>query len=84
MKGTAMDPWKIAEKAIKEMPPYLGDDELTAQRLYEKNKDKLSGIEDARTILKELVEAGQLRVEERRSGKSGSRIKVYLPAEKGK
>ena len=70
--------WTVAQKAVNELPPYLGDDELTAERLYNQNKDKLSSIEDARTVLKELVEAGQLRTEERRSGKGGSRIKVYL------
>ena len=78
-----MDAWKIAEKAIKELPPYLGDNELTAQRLYEQHKDQLSGVEDARELLKALVDAGELRIEERRSGKGGSRVKVYLPVEKG-
>jgi len=74
-----MDAWKIAEKAVKELPPYLEDNDLTAQRLYEQNKGQLSGVNDAKTVLDKLVEAGELRVEERRTRKGGSPMKVYLP-----
>jgi hypothetical protein len=80
----AIDPWKIADKAVKELPPYLADNELTVARLYEMNKGHLSGIDDARQVLDRLVEAGELRVEDRRNRKGGSRIKVYLAVEKGK
>ena len=83
VKGN-MDAWKIAEKAVKELPPYLGEDELTAERLYKRNTAMLSSVEDARSVLDKLVEAGELRIEDRRSGKGGSRIKVYLSVEKGK
>jgi hypothetical protein len=78
-----MDPWKIAEKAVKELPPYLKDDELTAERLHKQHTDLLSSKDDAKGLLDKLVEAGELRTEDRRSGKGGSCIKVYLPVEKG-
>jgi hypothetical protein len=78
-----MDAWKIAEKAVKELPPFLTDDDLTPQRLYEQHRDQLSGVNDARSILDKLVEAGELRTEDRRGRKGGSPIKIYLAAEKG-
>ena len=73
-----MDPWKIATQAVKELPPYLADDELTAQRLYENNKEQLSGVQDAKSVLNKLVEAGQLVKEQRRTRKGGSPIDVYI------
>ena len=72
------DAWDIAETAVKERPPYLQDDELTAERLYKRHMDMLSGVDDARSLLNELVDAGKLRMEERRSGKGGSNVKVYI------
>lgn len=72
------DVWSVAQKAVDELPPYLADDELTAQRLYEANKGQLSGTPDAKVLLDKLVEAGQLRIEERRTRKGGSPVKVYL------
>jgi hypothetical protein len=83
MKGN-MDAWKIAEKAVKELPPYLADDELTARRLYERNRDQLKNPDDAKVLLDKLVDAGELRTEERRTGKGGSHVAIYLPVEKGK
>ena len=50
-----MDPWKIAEKAVKELPPYLGKDELTAERLYKQHPGELSNVDDARKLLDRLV-----------------------------
>jgi hypothetical protein len=71
--------WAIAQKALADLPPYLADDELTAQRLFEQNKGQLSSVNDARTVLDKLVEAGELRIEERRTRKGGSPVKIYLP-----
>jgi hypothetical protein len=89
MKGNVMDPWKIAEKAVKELPPYLGKDELTAERLYKQHPGELSNVDDARKLLDRLVEAGELRSEERRNtkngkAKGGSKVTAYLTVEKGK
>jgi hypothetical protein len=78
----AVDAWKIAQKKVDELPPYLEDTDLTAQRLYENNKGQLSGVHDAKALLDKLVEAGELRVEDRRTRKGGSPIKVYLPVDK--
>jgi len=78
-----MDPWKIAEKAVKELPPFLADGELTAERLYRQHTDMLKNIDDARSLLEKLVEAEQLRFEERRTGKGGSPTRVYIAVEKG-
>ena len=80
-----MDAWQLAEKKVKELPPYLKDDELTVVRFYEKHKDEISEGE-AREILDEFVQAGVMRKEERRykNKKPGSRPVVYIAVEKGK
>lgn len=75
----AVKAWDLAQKAVDELPPYLGDDELTADRLYKRNQGKLSGIDDARKLLDALVEAGELRSADRRNKKGGGHVKAYLP-----
>lgn len=79
--------WDMAQKIVDDLPPYLEDDELTVDRLYERNKDKMSNSE-ARLLLEALVEEGKLeRQPRRRRGQGGSNILVYVTAtvaEKGK
>lgn len=75
--------WDLADKAVMELPPYLEDDDLTAERLYKKHMDMLSGPDDARDVLKALVDAGEMRAEVRRNRKGGSKVTVYVTVEKG-
>jgi hypothetical protein len=75
----ALKAWKIADDELRKLPPYLKDDEMTAERYYEAHKDMLSNIQDARMFLEALVESGRLKKEERRNkNKSGSRPVVYV------
>ena len=76
--------WELAQKAVDELPPYLQDDDLTAERLFKKNPSMLRTIDDARNLLEALVKAGELEVIEKRSGKGGGRFKVYVEVKKGK
>jgi hypothetical protein len=72
------DAWTLAQQLADTLPPYLADDELTIDRLYEKNKDKMSK-QDARDLLEKLVEAGTLdKQERRRKSKGGSHVFVYV------
>jgi hypothetical protein len=74
----AIDPWKIVQKVADDLPPYLEDSDLTAERFYQKNKDKMSSRE-ARAILERMVEEGILvKQDRRRRGKSGTRAVVYV------
>lgn len=74
-KGNA---WDLASEAVNKLPPYLQDDELTADRLQKQNPKQLHSMDDARKVLDGLVEAGELVKEERRSGKGGGHIFVYV------
>lgn len=70
--------WELAQKTADELPPYLADNDLTAERFYQKNKDKMNKKE-AVNILDKLVEEGKLEKQERRhKGKSGTRPVVYV------
>lgn len=74
----ALKAWELAQKIADDLPPYLTDDELTAERFYQKNKGKMSKKE-AVLILERLVEAGQMEKQpRRRKGKSGSHAAVYV------
>ena len=73
-----MDAWEIAMQAAKERPPYLADDELTADRFHKKYPELSASIDDARALLNDLVDAGKLRAEDRRNPKGGNGIKVYI------
>jgi hypothetical protein len=77
---TALDnaAWQLAQSFVDALPPYLEDDELTIDRFWERNKDKMSK-QDARDLLEKLVEAGKLdKQERRRKGHGGSHIFVYM------
>jgi hypothetical protein len=70
--------WTLAQDVADNLPPYLADDELTIDRLYDRNKDKMSK-QDARDLLEKLVEDGKLdKQERRRKGKGGSHVFVYI------
>lgn len=78
---TALDnvAWQIAEEEVKKLPPFLKDDELTADRFYEKHKEDFSSVDEARKFLELLVESGRFEKQERRNtGKSGARPVVYM------
>lgn len=72
------DPWKIAEQAVNKLPPYLQEGELTAERFYKAHTTELHSTDDARSLLEELVKAGKLEKQERRSGRGGSHVYVYV------
>lgn len=72
------DAWKIAEQAAKELPPYLADGELTAERFYKAHTVELHNADDARKLLELLVDTGKLAKEERRTGRGGSHVFVYV------
>lgn len=72
------DAWQIAQEAAEKIPPYLKDDELTVDRFWQKNKDKMT-VTEARNLLEDMIEAGLLVKEQRRKqGKGGGRAVVYL------
>lgn len=74
----ALDAWKIADEAVKELPPYLQDGELTAERFYKAHTTELHSSDDARGLLEELVKAGKLEKQERRTGRGGSHVFIYV------
>lgn len=72
------DPWELAQAEAAKLPPYLAEDELTADRYYEKNKERMSKTE-ATEILNRLAAEGLLdKQERRRKGKSGGHVFVYV------
>lgn len=74
----ALDPWKLAQMEADKLPPYLEEDDLTVDRFYERNKDKMSENE-ARTLLDAMVTNGILRKEDRRvKGKGGGHTAIYV------
>jgi hypothetical protein len=74
---TEVDAWKLAEVEVAKLPPYLGEDELTAKRLVEKYKGIVS-LQDAVALLDALVEAGKLEKQERRNPQGGSHVSCYV------
>ena len=73
----AVDAWEVAQKEVDMLPPYLTDDELTVDRLAERNKGALTKT-DAQTLLDKLVEQGRLIKSERRNPRGGSHMWAYI------
>lgn len=69
--------WEIAQKAADEMPEYVKDDDLTTQKFYERNKEKMTESE-ARNVLDKLVDSGMLEKQYRRHPVNGARVAVYI------
>lgn len=70
--------WEVAQQIADALPSYLEENDLTIEKYYERNKDKITPTE-ARAILDKLVSDGIMRKEYRRQrGKGGSRTNVYV------
>lgn len=75
--STKQSAWDIAQQVADSLPPYLEDDELTVERLWERNKDKMTR-KDARALLDQLAESGKLDRQERRKRAGGGHIFAYV------
>ena len=76
----ALTAWELAQKEVDMLPPYLGPDELTVDRLHARNKGMISKV-DAQTILDKLEEEEKLVKVERRNPKGGSHVYAYVESD---
>ena len=74
------DLWQYLDDEVAKLPPYLKDDEVTAQRLADRHPEQFKNTDAARKFLDEKVKRGELVKEVRRAEEGGNKPYVYVEA----
>lgn len=68
----ALKGWEAAEKALKNLPPLLSDDDLTAKKFYKEHRKELISVVEAKRFLEALADEGIYERVQCRTGHGGS------------